>query len=255
MQASNLYTNSISKQALPNDEPIDINQLIESVKKERQQQLIEEKQKEEHNNNLNPQCKSATDILPWEQIKNENDALLRKNRNRIATLTKKLNEAQLDVNKIRKQCWRGIPSSMRSIIWKILLGYIPSNRARREIILNKKRMEYEDLIDRYYNKTNDEHRSFQESKSFTQIKKDIRRMNKLFQIDKIHKILLRTLYIWSLKHAATGYVQGIHDLLTPFIYIFLNEYVNNNFNNIILNDNKNIKIINKIINQNCNNKI
>lgn len=39
------------------------------------------------------------------------------------------------------------------------------------------------------------------------------------------QMLTRVLYIWALHHPASGYVQGINDLLTPFIAVFLSEYV------------------------------
>ena len=29
------------------------------------------------------------------------------------------------------------------------------------------------------------------------------------------------MYIWSIRHPASGYVQGINDLVTPFITVFL----------------------------------
>jgi len=33
------------------------------------------------------------------------------------------------------------------------------------------------------------------------------------------------LYIWAIRHPASGYVQGINDLVTPFIVVFLSEYL------------------------------
>lgn len=35
----------------------------------------------------------------------------------------------------------------------------------------------------------------------------------------------RVLYIWALRHPASGYVQGINDLLTPFLVVFLSAYI------------------------------
>jgi hypothetical protein len=32
------------------------------------------------------------------------------------------------------------------------------------------------------------------------------------------------LYIWALHHPASGYVQGMNDLLTPFVSVYLSEY-------------------------------
>ena len=36
-------------------------------------------------------------------------------------------------------------------------------------------------------------------------------------------MLTRALYVWSHRHRATGYVQGMNDLITPFVYVFLNH--------------------------------
>lgn len=33
----------------------------------------------------------------------------------------------------------------------------------------------------------------------------------------------RILYIWAIRHPASGYVQGINDLLTPFFLVCLTE--------------------------------
>lgn len=38
----------------------------------------------------------------------------------------------------------------------------------------------------------------------------------------------RILYIWAIRHPASGYVQGINDLVTPFFVVFLSEYVDSN---------------------------
>ena len=35
----------------------------------------------------------------------------------------------------------------------------------------------------------------------------------------------RVLYIWAIRHPASGYVQGINDLITPFFVVFLTEYL------------------------------
>lgn len=37
--------------------------------------------------------------------------------------------------------------------------------------------------------------------------------------------LERILFIWAIRHPASGYVQGINDLLTPFFVVFLSEFV------------------------------
>ena len=35
------------------------------------------------------------------------------------------------------------------------------------------------------------------------------------------------LYIWAIKHPASGYVQGMNDLVTPFYLVFLGAFVDN----------------------------
>jgi len=37
--------------------------------------------------------------------------------------------------------------------------------------------------------------------------------------------LERVLYVWTIRHPASGYVQGINDLVTPFFSVFLSQYV------------------------------
>lgn len=45
--------------------------------------------------------------------------------------------------------------------------------------------------------------------------------------------MTRALYIWQMRHPASGYVQGINDLAAPLILVFIAEYVNElNHNNI-----------------------
>lgn len=35
-----------------------------------------------------------------------------------------------------------------------------------------------------------------------------------------------------MRHPASGYVQGINDVVTPFIIVFLSEYVEVNLDNL-----------------------
>jgi hypothetical protein len=39
------------------------------------------------------------------------------------------------------------------------------------------------------------------------------------------KSLERILYCWAIRHPASGYVQGINDLVTPFFQVFLSAYI------------------------------
>ena len=37
----------------------------------------------------------------------------------------------------------------------------------------------------------------------------------------VQEMVERILYIWAIRHPASGYVQGINDLVTPFLMVFL----------------------------------
>ena len=51
----------------------------------------------------------------------------------------------------------------------------------------------------------------------------------LFHIDAIQQMLTRILFIWNSRHPASGYVQGINDITTPFIVVFLNDVIEIDF--------------------------
>lgn len=40
----------------------------------------------------------------------------------------------------------------------------------------------------------------------------------------------RILYIWAIRHPASGYVQGINDLVTPLYVVFLSAHVGESTN-------------------------
>lgn len=41
----------------------------------------------------------------------------------------------------------------------------------------------------------------------------------------LFQIFERILFIWAIRHPASGYVQGINDLVTPFFVVFVCEYI------------------------------
>ena len=38
------------------------------------------------------------------------------------------------------------------------------------------------------------------------------------------QLMENILLVWALRHPACGYVQGMNDLLVPFIYVNMTEY-------------------------------
>lgn len=44
--------------------------------------------------------------------------------------------------------------------------------------------------------------------------------------------LYRILYVWHIRHPSSGYVQGLNDIVTPFLIVFLSEHVEIKMKNI-----------------------
>ncbi|XP_017349917.1 TBC1 domain family member 22A isoform X4 [Ictalurus punctatus] len=107
-----------------------------------------------------------------------------------------------DLEELRKLSWSGIPRQVRPITWKLLSGYLPANAERRASTLQRKRQEYFGFIEQYYDSRNDEHHQ-----------------------DTYRQIFERILFIWAIRHPASGYVQGINDLVTPFFVVYIFEYI------------------------------
>lgn len=47
----------------------------------------------------------------------------------------------------------------------------------------------------------------------------------LYGYEATQRSLERILYVWAIRHPASGYVQGINDLATPFWQVFLGMYI------------------------------
>ncbi|KAF5905557.1 TBC1 domain family member 22B isoform X1, partial [Clarias magur] len=141
-----------------------------------------------------------------------------------------LSSPNTDLDDLRKHSWSGIPREVRPITWRLLSGYLPANMERRELVLQRKREEYFGFIEQYYHSRTDEHHK----DTYRQIHIDIPRTNPLiplFQQPLVQEVFERILFIWAIRHPASGYVQGINDLVTPFFVVFLSEFVEEDVEN------------------------
>ncbi len=130
-----------------------------------------------------------------------------------------------DLSQLRSLAWAGIPNSVRPITWKLLLGYLPVIRSKRAQVMERKRAEYQNLVQQYY------HNRQENDEIWRQIHIDIPRMQPLisiFQQQLVQGIFERILYIWSIRHPACAYVQGMNDLVTPFFVTYLSEFIPGN---------------------------
>ena len=56
----------------------------------------------------------------------------------------------------------------------------------------------------------------------------------IFQQIVVQELFERILFIWAIRHPASGYVQGINDLVTPFFVVFLSEFIDNGNEHLLL---------------------
>lgn len=139
-------------------------------------------------------------------------------------IVKSLTKSVFDLADLKKQSWGGIPPSLRALVWPILVGYLHTNKNTRGESLARKRKEYINSITRLF-------RSEKDEVIWHQIKIDVLRTNpsiKLYSFETTHRSLEKILYLWTIRHPASGYVQGINDLITPFFHVFLSHYLASN---------------------------
>ncbi|XP_036015258.1 TBC1 domain family member 22A isoform X1 [Mus musculus] len=149
-------------------------------------------------------------------------ALSKRETSRLDKFKQLLAGPNTDLEELRKLSWSGIPKPVRPMTWKLLSGYLPANVDRRPATLQRKQKEYFAFIEHYYSSRNDEvHQD-----TYRQIHIDIPRMSPeaLILQPKVTEIFERILFIWAIRHPASGYVQGINDLVTPFFVVFICEY-------------------------------
>ncbi|KAI8926589.1 rab-GTPase-TBC domain-containing protein [Entophlyctis helioformis] len=133
-----------------------------------------------------------------------------------------LDQPNIDLEQLRKLSWPGIPEEIRATVWKLLMGYLPANSDRREATLQRKRKEYEEYVQQAFSRGTEE----LDQALYHQIHIDIQRTNagmQLYQNATTRESLERVLYVWAIRHPASGYVQGINDLVTPFFQVYLQE--------------------------------
>ncbi|KVH91431.1 hypothetical protein Ccrd_006546 [Cynara cardunculus var. scolymus] len=149
---------------------------------------------------------------------------------KLMKFTKVLGGVTVILDKLRELAWSGVPPYLRPNVWRLLLGYAPPNSDRREGGLRRKRIEYFDCVAQYYD-ISDNERTDEEINMLRQIAVDCPRTVpdvNFFQQVQVQKSLERILYTWAIRHPASGYVQGINDLATPFLVVFLSEHLEGN---------------------------
>lgn len=132
-----------------------------------------------------------------------------------------------------------MPQEVRAITWQLLLSYLPANSERRVATLERKRKEYLDGVRQAFERGGGPTTTSANTAStgrtrgldeaiWHQISIDVPRTNphiELYSYEATQRSLERILYLWAVRHPASGYVQGINDLVTPFWQVFLGIYI------------------------------
>ena len=159
---------------------------------------------------------------------------------RINKFKRILQASSISLSDLRDSCWSGIPQEVRAMSWQLLLGYLPSSSERRITTLERKRKEYLDAVHQAFDRgisynspagaktTGANARRGLDEALWHQISIDVPRTSphlKLYGYEATQRSLERILYVWAIRHPASGYVQGINDLVTPFWQVFLGSYI------------------------------
>ena len=203
----------------------------------------------ENNNKINNDNEQKEDQKEQPKDKTNHESKISlKNQKTIKKIKEICSQDFISIEELRNICWKGIPSDdplIRAECWKILLGLYPLKKELKVSIIKRKKDEYIDMCNLYSNALSnpDEVMNEEELKIYRQIQKDNPRTmpeSSLFQHEKIQFMLTRVLYIWSLRHPASGYVQGFNDLCIPFFIVyFLEKFPEKNVDTILkLNENE-----------------
>ena len=141
-------------------------------------------------------------------------------------ILKEINAEDCDLTKLRNLIWHGVDRNSRGVVWKLLLGYLPTSLSRREVTLERKRTEYYHYRYQIYD-ARSEHQTEKHLIDMKQIEDDIPRTQStipIFKTPEVQEMLSRILYIWAIRHPSSGYVQGINDLCSVFLLVFMSSY-------------------------------
>ncbi|CAO2652250.1 Nn.00g005330.m01.CDS01 [Neocucurbitaria sp. VM-36] len=168
---------------------------------------------------------------------------------RINKFKRILQASTISLSELRDSAWSGVPPEVRAMTWQILLGYLPTSSERRVATLERKRREYLEGVRQAFERgtsgsTGAVAAGIAGASSFPstirgrgrgldeaiwhQISIDVPRTNphlQLYSYEATQRSLERILYVWAIRHPASGYVQGINDLVTPFWQVFLGAYI------------------------------
>jgi TBC1 domain family member 2 len=133
----------------------------------------------------------------------------------------------ISLSALKEVSWSGVPGDLRPTVWRLLTGAMPAASERRIEGLQAQREAFASLASRYVDR-DESLATAEERKLRHQISIDLPRTHPaapFFQAPWVQASLARVLFLWSIRHPGSGYVQGMNDLVTPFFLVYLRENV------------------------------
>ena len=144
---------------------------------------------------------------------------------KVRTFAGLLSNPVVNLERIRDISWAGIPDQFRPTIWRLFLDYEPVNAALRVQTLEHKRADYFDCLQRVFGESQRHLWTSAQKQTQTQILRDLPRTHvTLLRSQRVQDLFERVLFVWAVRHPASGYVQGMNDLLQPFFFVFLSQF-------------------------------
>ncbi|EDO06202.1 Rab-GTPase-TBC domain family protein [Babesia bovis T2Bo] len=148
---------------------------------------------------------------------------------RLNRLSRALSASVVDLDLVKQVLWLGVPSDAplghRADAWRLVLGYLPVVTSTRARLLERKRLHYQEMCKQHCDA---DAVCDSDQKTLKQIQVDLPRTNqsiRLFKDKRVQNLMERVLYVWSVRNPASGYVQGINDVLAVFVSVFSRPYL------------------------------
>eukprot|EP01116_Phalansterium_solitarium_P016473 TRINITY_DN3837_c0_g1_i1.p2 TRINITY_DN3837_c0_g1~~TRINITY_DN3837_c0_g1_i1.p2 ORF type:complete len:336 (-),score=114.08 TRINITY_DN3837_c0_g1_i1:114-1121(-) len=168
---------------------------------------------------------------------------------RVAVFRAAVSSESIDFRQIRDLAFQGIPDApaLRSVYWKLLLSYLPNDRAQWPALLDKSRAAYRAFVSEL---VIDPHRAdhadqpaepdhplstsasstwnafFKDGEIIEEIDKDVRRTlphMQFFAMAQHSTALRQILFIYAKLNPGIRYVQGMNEVLAPLYYVFCRD--------------------------------
>ena len=205
-------------------------------------EVLAEKPQDQQTSTNKTQNENNQESKKEQESSNKKENISPKDLRKIKKIKKICSQNFISIEELKNICWQGLPyedPEIRAECWKYLLGLYPLNNELKLSTIQRKKDEYNDMCNVYSNALSNPENVMNEEelKSYRQIQKDVPRTMpeySMFQNNKIQFMLTRILYIWSLRHPASGYVQGFNDLCIPFFIVyFLEKFPNKNIDSLL----------------------